>query len=240
MLTYLIIPITTIIKILYMCNHNSLFYYYIVFVVAFICSCCPFSSMGADVVYVQDSTLNEKISLWHNIGISKSLLQNMIKDGDILEDTSSLMYDDDISIDNHAADILGRCPYLLMYNSAETEFVILSPSYGTCPQCWRHFYIGVIPNKNINTHKYIKTDISHFYTESGIFLGMTRNDIITIKGIPIDEMDSILSYYYISPQLPPDSHEYLYYKRQNTGEMYMKIVLHEGIVVGIAYGYTET
>lgn len=188
-----------------------------------------------------DTTLNAKLSLWHRSDVSKSYLINIVGDANFVYE-KSMTYEDSIR-DKIASSVLGvdLYPYVLLYNRDKTEYVIASPHYGTCHQCWQCFYIGMLSNEVIEKekHRVINTNVPHFYTESGIHLLMSIDEVIALKGEPDVEQDSLVTYYYISSDIPVDSEEYSYYKEYNIGNMFMTFVVREGRVVGVAYGYID-
>jgi hypothetical protein len=192
-------------------------------------------------LHIPDMTLNSKITLWNHTDISQTHLKNIVGDSNFVFE-KSMIYEDSIQ-DLNASRFFGGelYPYVLLYNRDQTEFAIASPYYGTCHQCWRSFYIGLLSKKAIGNekHRVIQTDIPHFQTESGICLLLSLDEVITTKGAPNMIQDSIVTYYYMSPEISIDSEEYNYYKEHNIGDMFMTIILSEGKVIGIAYGYEE-
>lgn len=202
-------------------------------------SCFPRSYVCASSCV--DITLNAKLLLWNHSDVSRSHLKNIIEDADFVYE-ESMTYEDSIR-DKDAASIFGSdlYPYALLYNRDQTEFVIVSPHYGTCHQCWRCFYIGILSNEVIKKekHRVINTNVPYFYTESGIHLLMPLDEVIKLKGKPDAVQDSLMTYYYISSDVPVDSEEYFYYKERDMGDQFMTFVVRDGRVVGIAYGYID-
>lgn len=191
--------------------------------------------------HVTDTMLNAKISLWNHTDISKTHLKNIVGDTNFVYE-ESMTYEDTIH-DNIASRVLGGdlYPYVLLYNRDKTEFAIASPYYGTCHQCWQCFYIGLLSKEAIEKekHRVINTNVPHFYTESGIHLLMSIDEVITLKGEPDVQQDSLMTYYYISSDIPMDSEEYNYYKEHNIGNMFLTVIIQKDKVIGIAYGYVE-
>ena len=202
---------------------------------------CALSSKGYAESHAIDTTLNAKLLLWHRSDVSKSHLKNIVGEANFVYE-ESMTYEDSIQ-DKIASYVLGvdLYPYALLYNRDKTEYVIASPHYGTCHQCWQCFYIGMLSNDVIEKekHRVINTNVPHFYTESGIHLLMSIDEVITLKGEPDVQQDSLMTYYYISSDIPMDSDEYSYYKKRNIGDMFMTFVVREGRVVGVAYGYID-
>lgn len=191
---------------------------------------------------IPDTTLNAKITLWNHTDISKTHLKNIVGDANFVYD-KSMTYEDTIR-DNNASRILSGgdlYPYVLLYNKDKTEFAIASSRYGTCHQCWRCFYIGLLSEETIKNekHQVINTVVPHFITESGMHLLMSIDEVIALKGNPDIIQDSRMTYYYFSSDLPMDSEEYRYYREHNTGNMFMTLVILNDRVVGIAYGYVD-
>ncbi len=202
---------------------------------------CALSSKGYAESYAIDTTLNAKLLLWHRSDVSKSHLKNIVGEANFVYE-ESMTYEDTIH-DNIASRVLGGdlYPYVLLYNRDKTEFAIASPYYGTCHQCWQCFYIGLLSKEAIEKekHRIVNTKESHFFTESGIHLLMSKDEVITLKGEPDVQQDSLMTYYYISSDIPMDSEEYNYYKEHNIGNMFLTVIIQKDKVIGIAYGYVE-
>lgn len=190
---------------------------------------------------IPDTTLNAKITLWNHTDISKTHLNNIVGDTNFVYD-KSMVYEDSIQDNNASRIFKGELyPYVLLYNVDKTEFAIASPRYGTCHQCWRCFYIGLLSKETIEKeeHRVIDTDIPHFFTESGICLNMPIDEVIALKGNPNIDQDTLMTYYYISSDLPVESEEYRYYTENNIGNMFITLIILNNRVVGIGYGYME-
>lgn len=236
MLTLIKTPITIIF------NMNRVLYCsVIIFFSMMQVSCCSCNNCYADS-HVPDTTLNAQISLWNHTDISKTHLKNIVGDTNFIYE-ESMTYEDTIR-DNNASRILSGgdlYPYVLLYNKDKTEFAIASPRYGTCQQCWRCFYIGLLSKETVKKekHRVIYTEVPHFFTESGMHLLMSIDEVIASRGTPNIVQDSLLTYYYLSSDIPEDSEDYIYYTERNMGDMFITIVISAGRVIGIAYGYVE-
>lgn len=195
--------------------------------------CCITCCATDDKAYMQDTTINGKLTLWNDFHLPNiSCITN-----DTTDITNLLMSSDTAIVNADVTSIFGGVPYVLFFNVDNTEFCFATPYYGTCAKCFLAYYIGYTRNIVAKDFKYIETKEQTFHTESGIHLGMSMDEVINIKGNAFHTKNNMFTYYFISPAANDDIDIMEYYKDNDMGDMFMTIVSDNGIVVGIAFGY---
>lgn len=134
-------------------------------------------------------------------------------------------------------------PYDLFLTQDSREYLVAMLVYGQFRTSYRVFCIGNIDagRMKANTHPYTNTVLTHFCTESGIHLGMTLEEIRAIKGDDYLYDGLTYTYSWISDYTlkydPDDRLEY--YRRTNTGELFLKFILENNQVVWFAIGMED-
>lgn len=150
--------------------------------------------------------------------------------------------EDSIWVDskNYCNMIESYVPYDLFLTRDSLEYMVAMLCYGQFRTSYRVFCIGKVEVSKMSTnrHLYTNTLLPHFYTENGIHLGMTLEEIRAIKGENYFYDGFSYTYYWISEYTlknnPDDSLDY--YRRTNTGEMFLKFVIENNQVVWYAIG----
>lgn len=192
----------------------------------------------SEVIYVQDTTINTKLVLWNNGELPNVFSMNVDTNNlDSLLILSSIKK----PLDDHIHTIFGgEIPCMLFCNATRSEFLLATPHYGTCKQCYRAYYIGYMDyTGDTISYPIIATTEPYFYTESGIHLGMPIEDVIALKGDKFKKKCDSITYYYISSYIYESPEELEYYQQNNYGDMFMTFVIKNKIVIGIAFGYIE-
>lgn len=195
------------------------------FVVSTYCVIFSFISIAysAQIAYIQDTTINEKICLWNNTLSQCNSIENIMMDS--VDLSSYINIEDTIKLDINAKHLFGNIPYTLVYNDLQTEFLIATPYYGTCSQCWRAFYFGYLnsTHEDSNNHPFVICSERNFYTESGIHLGMTEEELFELKGTQCIKNGNIITYHYISSDIYADEELFSWYTTNNIGNMFLHV-----------------
>ena len=192
-------------------------------------------------VYRQDTTINEMLCLWY--GGSYCDCQSTKR---LLEDSSfyltrSMVYEDSIMSEAYMG--LNKLPYAMFFNENRTEYLQVSIFHGSSIGCWSQFYVGRITDNFLkhNTHPYIVTKQKHFFTESGVHLGMREEEVIKLKGDIFQRETNIMTYWYLSNDDTNffEDDDMQYYLTKKNGDMFMRFLIENGQVAGYTFGYIE-
>lgn len=153
--------------------------------------------------------------------------------------------EDSIWVDskNYCNMIESYVPYDLFLTQDSLEYLVAMLCYGQLRTSYRVFCIGKVDANRLSTnqHPYTNTLLSHFRTENGIHLGMTLDEIRAIKGENFLYDGISYTFYWISEYTlkhnPDDRLDY--YRRTNTGEMFLKFVIENNQVVWYAIGIED-
>lgn len=75
------------------------------------------------------------------------------------------------------------------------------------------------------------TNLPHFQTEQGVRIGMTREELIVLKGNQFRKnKDGYMCYTSLSPYAPDDPEAIEYYEKHGLGDLFLNVHFKEGVV----------
>lgn len=128
-------------------------------------------------------------------------------------------------------DSLRECPVKLFSNKAHTEYLMVYQYEGGVSEAFDFFEFGYL-NKNLKRKATVVDNVNIFKTESGLKLGMSKGDLIKIKGEDYTIVnDSILKYEINNYS----TSEFL--KKYNMPAYYLECTFRKSKAVKIKFGF---
>lgn len=205
----------------------------IIIVLILLCSCMAFTQ----VQYPQDTTICNSFMLDYTPPEQIKLVAPDMSFYHVEED--SIWVDSK----NYCNMIESYVPYDLFLTQDSREYLVAMLYYGQFRTSYRVFCVGKVDADRMCAirHPYTNTLLSHFRTENGIHLGMTLDEIRAIRGDNYLCDGLCYTYYWISEHTlkynPDDRLDY--YRRTNTGEMFLKFIIENNQVVWYAIGMED-